>query len=79
MKAECTQSSDGVDPLLLQIFNELDQAGSLLAKEILADGLPVHNGKGDVRKCPYYAANQDKGRSYMSRAPLPGWVCQHSH
>ncbi|XP_008139857.1 heme oxygenase 2 isoform X2 [Eptesicus fuscus] len=45
----------------MQVFNELDQAGSLLAKEILEDGLPVHNGKGDVRKCPYYTANQDKG------------------
>ncbi|XP_023611012.1 heme oxygenase 2 isoform X1 [Myotis lucifugus] len=45
----------------MQVFNELDQAGSLLAKEIVEDGLPVHNGKGDVRKCPYYTANQDKG------------------
>lgn len=73
------QSSDGVAPLLLQVFNELDQAGSLLAKEIMEDGLPVHNGKGDVRKCPYYTANQDKGRSCIFRALLLGQVCQHSH
>lgn len=72
-------SSDSVVPLLLQVFNELDQAGSLLAKEILEDGLPVHNGKGDVRKCPYYTANQDKGRSCISPAPLSRQVCQCSH
>ena len=33
-----------VDPLHLQVFNELDQAGSLLAKEALEDGLPAHDG-----------------------------------
>lgn len=32
-----------VDPLYLQVFNELDQAGSLLAKETLEDGLPAHD------------------------------------
>lgn len=35
----------------------------------------MHNGKGDVRKCPYYIANQDKGRSCPPRAPDPGQVC----
>ncbi|XP_054445503.1 heme oxygenase 2 [Pteronotus mesoamericanus] len=54
----------------MQIFNELDQAGSLLAKETLEDGLPVHNGKGDVRKCPYYAANQDRGALEGSSCPF---------
>lgn len=54
-----------VHPLLLQIFNELDQAGSLLAKETLEDALPMHDGKGDVRKCPYYAAKPDRGRSCL--------------
>lgn len=68
------QSSDGTDLLLLQIFSELDQAGSLLAKETLEDGLLMHNGKGDVRKCPYYIAKQDKGRSYLFQGPLPGQV-----
>lgn len=28
----------------MQVFSELDQAGSLLAKETLEDGLPVHDG-----------------------------------
>lgn len=59
------------DPRHLQVFNELDQAGSLLAKETLADGLPVHDGKGDVRKCPYYSGEQDKGRSHVSCTPPP--------
>nr|KAF6489646.1 heme oxygenase 2 [Molossus molossus] len=45
----------------MEIFNELDQAGSMLAKETLEDELPMHNGKGDVRKCPYYADKQVKG------------------
>ena len=75
---QCTQSSNGVDPPLLQVFSELDQAGSLLAKDTLEDGLPVHNGKGDVRKCPYYAAEQDRGRSCPPQTPLSAWVCQRS-
>ncbi|XP_076998061.1 heme oxygenase 2 [Tamandua tetradactyla] len=54
----------------MQIFSELDQAGSLLAKEALKDGLPVHDGKGDVRKCPYYAAEQDKGVLESSSCPF---------
>lgn len=54
----------------MQVFNELDQAGSLLAKETLADGLPVHDGKGDVRKCPYYSGEQDKGALEGSSCPF---------
>lgn len=50
-----------------QIFSELDQAGSMLARETLEDGLPIHDGKGDVRKCPFYAAQPDKGK-------FVGWV-----
>uniref|UniRef100_A0A8C5YYU7 heme oxygenase (biliverdin-producing) n=1 Tax=Marmota marmota marmota TaxID=9994 RepID=A0A8C5YYU7_MARMA len=53
----------------MQIFNELDQAGSALARETLEDGLPGHDGKGDVRKCPFYAAQQDKGERMD---PMPG-------
>lgn len=54
----------------MQIFSELDQAGSLLAKETVEDGLPMHNGKGDVRKCPYYVAQQDKGTLEGSSCPF---------
>lgn len=53
----------------MQIFDELDQAGSLLAKETLEDGLPVHDGKGDLRKCPYYTA-KDKGALEASSCPF---------
>uniref|UniRef100_H0XQU7 Heme oxygenase 2 n=1 Tax=Otolemur garnettii TaxID=30611 RepID=H0XQU7_OTOGA len=55
----------------IQIFNELDQAGSTLAIKTLEDGLPVHDGKGDVRKCPYYIAQQDKGALEGSSCPFP--------
>ncbi|XP_040491325.1 heme oxygenase 2 [Ursus maritimus] len=54
----------------MQIFNELDQAGSLLAKETLEDALPMHDGKGDVRKCPYYAAKPDRGALEGSSCPF---------
>ncbi|XP_003417786.1 heme oxygenase 2 isoform X2 [Loxodonta africana] len=54
----------------MQIFSELDQAGSMLAKETLEDGLPVHDGKGDLRKCPYYTAKQDKGALEGSICPF---------
>ncbi|XP_012599209.1 heme oxygenase 2 isoform X1 [Microcebus murinus] len=54
----------------IQIFNELDQAGSALARKTMEDGLPVHDGKGDVGKCPYYAAQQDKGALEGSRCPV---------
>ncbi|XP_008567320.1 PREDICTED: heme oxygenase 2 [Galeopterus variegatus] len=54
----------------MQIFNELDRAGSALARETLDVGLPVHDGKGDVRKCPFYAAAQDKGALVGSNCPF---------
>lgn len=38
----------------LQVFDELDKIGKSLA-EAQDGGLPVHDGKGDLRKCPYYA------------------------
>ncbi|KAM9096366.1 heme oxygenase 2 isoform X1 [Sarcophilus harrisii] len=54
----------------MQIFNELDKAGSLLAKESQDGELPIHDGKGDVRKCPYYAAQQGKGAHEGSACPF---------
>lgn len=53
----------------MQIFNELDQAGSLLPTEPAEDGIPVHDGKGDVRKCPYYLG-ADKGAVQGSNCPF---------
>jgi hypothetical protein len=47
----------------------------MLARETLEDGLPMHDGKGDVRKCPFYAAQQDKGRC-GSQAALLGLAHQ---
>ncbi|XP_062999348.1 heme oxygenase 2 isoform X2 [Elgaria multicarinata webbii] len=40
----------------MQVFEELDKIGALLTEEVQDGGLPVHDGKGDLRKCPYYAA-----------------------
>ncbi|XP_043830957.1 heme oxygenase 2 isoform X2 [Dromiciops gliroides] len=42
----------------MQIFNELDKVGSLMAKESQDGELLVHDRRGDVRKCPYYAAQE---------------------
>ncbi|NWH79606.1 HMOX2 oxygenase, partial [Piaya cayana] len=39
----------------MQVFDELDQLGRSLPEEAQDGDLPVHDGKGDVRKCPYYA------------------------
>lgn len=39
----------------LQVFEELDKTGKLLTEEAQDGGFPVHDGKGDLRKCPYYA------------------------
>ncbi|CAO2641949.1 Heme oxygenase 2 [Lemmus lemmus] len=53
----------------MQIFTELDQAGSMLARET-QDGLPMHDGKGDIRKCPFYAAQPDKGTLEGNSCPF---------
>ncbi|XP_003477769.1 heme oxygenase 2 isoform X1 [Cavia porcellus] len=54
----------------MQIFDELDQAGSMLARDTLEDGFPVHDGKGDIRKCPFYTAQQDKGALEGNSCPF---------
>lgn len=52
----------------MQVFDELDKIGKSLTEEAQEGGLPVHDGKGDLRKCPYYA---DKlGRSRAVREQL---------
>lgn len=38
----------------MQIFNELDQVGFILVREILEDGFFVYDGKGDMCKCFFY-------------------------
>ncbi|NXN95014.1 HMOX2 oxygenase, partial [Rhinopomastus cyanomelas] len=42
----------------MQVFDELDKIGRSLAEEAQDGGFPVHDGKGDPRKCPYYAVKQ---------------------
>lgn len=40
----------------MQVFEELDKIGANIPDEPQEGGLPVHDGKGDLRKCPYFAA-----------------------
>nr|XP_033770495.1 heme oxygenase 2 [Geotrypetes seraphini]XP_033770496.1 heme oxygenase 2 [Geotrypetes seraphini] len=47
----------------MQVFDELDKIGSTLKEEIQDGGLPVHDGKGDIQKCPYYAPKQGAGET----------------
>ncbi|XP_005391348.1 PREDICTED: heme oxygenase 2 [Chinchilla lanigera] len=54
----------------MQIFDELDQAGTTLARDTLEDGFPVHDGKGDISKCPFYTAQQDKGAQEGNTCPF---------
>ncbi|XP_063791490.1 heme oxygenase 2 isoform X2 [Pseudophryne corroboree] len=42
----------------VQVFEELDKLGASIPDEAQGAGLPLHDGKGDIRKCPYYAAKQ---------------------
>ncbi|NXI39002.1 HMOX2 oxygenase, partial [Galbula dea] len=39
----------------MQVFDELDKIGKLLTEEAQDGDVPVHDGKGDISKCPYYA------------------------
>ncbi|XP_053550332.1 heme oxygenase 2 [Bombina bombina] len=42
----------------MEVFDELDKVGANLPDE-QQDGVhPLHDGKGDTRKCPYYAAQK---------------------
>ncbi|XP_028913065.1 heme oxygenase 2 [Ornithorhynchus anatinus] len=45
----------------MQVFNELDKIGSSLTEEAQDGEVPVHDGKGDLSKCPYYAAKLGAG------------------
>ncbi|XP_006001510.1 heme oxygenase 2 isoform X2 [Latimeria chalumnae] len=49
--------------LNIEVFEELDKIGSTLTEETLDSGVPVLDGKGDIRKCPYYAADLANGES----------------
>ncbi|XP_056390269.1 heme oxygenase 2 isoform X2 [Hyla sarda] len=40
----------------MQVFEELDKIGATIPDEPQDGAVPVHDGKGDLRKCPYYAA-----------------------
>ncbi|XP_067836480.1 LOW QUALITY PROTEIN: heme oxygenase 2-like [Heptranchias perlo] len=43
----------------MEVFEELDKIGETLGEMVQEDGVPLHDGKGDIRKCPFYAAKGD--------------------
>uniref|UniRef100_A0A8C5WLB1 heme oxygenase (biliverdin-producing) n=1 Tax=Leptobrachium leishanense TaxID=445787 RepID=A0A8C5WLB1_9ANUR len=53
----------------MKVFEELDIIGANLPKEEQKAAEPVHDGKGDIRKCPYYAAGQG-GSGITSACPF---------
>ncbi|XP_029432392.1 heme oxygenase 2 [Rhinatrema bivittatum] len=67
-KARIVEEATKVFQYNMQVFEELEILGSTLKEEIQDGGLPVHEGTGDTRKCPYYAAKQ--GASETSGCPF---------
>uniref|UniRef100_A0A8C4VZK0 heme oxygenase (biliverdin-producing) n=1 Tax=Gopherus evgoodei TaxID=1825980 RepID=A0A8C4VZK0_9SAUR len=57
----------------MQVFDELDKIGALLTEEAQDGGLPVHDGKGDLRKCPYYATKLGSFFFYYKYINLHLW------
>uniref|UniRef100_A0A8C5S7J7 heme oxygenase (biliverdin-producing) n=1 Tax=Laticauda laticaudata TaxID=8630 RepID=A0A8C5S7J7_LATLA len=55
-KEKIVKEANGAFEFNMQVFEELDKIGALLPEEAQDGGLPVHDGKGDMRKCPYYAS-----------------------
>uniref|UniRef100_UPI00398E7E05 heme oxygenase 2-like n=1 Tax=Pristiophorus japonicus TaxID=55135 RepID=UPI00398E7E05 len=43
----------------MEVFEELDKIGQTLEKVVQEDGVPLHDGRGDAQKCPFYAAKGD--------------------
>lgn len=41
----------------MQVFDELQKIGTAMKGEVQDSGIRLHDGKGDIRKCPYYAAS----------------------
>ncbi|KAL8175259.1 UNVERIFIED_CONTAM: Heme oxygenase 2 [Gekko kuhli] len=55
-KERIVQEANKAFEFNMQVFDELDKIGALLPEEIQDGGLPLHDGRGDPRQCPYYAA-----------------------
>uniref|UniRef100_A0A2D4IQD8 Uncharacterized protein n=2 Tax=Micrurus lemniscatus lemniscatus TaxID=129467 RepID=A0A2D4IQD8_MICLE len=55
-KEKIVKEANGAFEFNMQVFEELDKIGALLPEEAQDGGLPVHDGKGDMCKCPYYAS-----------------------
>ncbi|KAG8429336.1 hypothetical protein GDO86_020479, partial [Hymenochirus boettgeri] len=57
-KEEIVQEANCAFQFNMQVFEELDKMGATLPEQYKDGGLSLHDGKGDIRKCPYYAAQQ---------------------
>uniref|UniRef100_A0A6J0VAC3 heme oxygenase (biliverdin-producing) n=1 Tax=Pogona vitticeps TaxID=103695 RepID=A0A6J0VAC3_9SAUR len=55
-KERIVQEANKAFEFNMQVFEELDKIGALLTEEAQEGALPIHDGKGDPKKCPYYAA-----------------------
>ncbi|XP_060116544.1 heme oxygenase 2 [Heteronotia binoei] len=55
-KERIVQEANKAFEFNVQVFDELDKIGALLTEEVQEDPLALHDGRGDPRRCPYYAA-----------------------
>ncbi|XP_019363086.1 PREDICTED: heme oxygenase 2 [Gavialis gangeticus] len=60
-KEKIVEEANAAFKFNMQVFDELDKIGALLTEEAQDGGLPVHDGKGNLHKCPYYATKLGKG------------------
>uniref|UniRef100_UPI00358E03ED heme oxygenase 2-like isoform X2 n=1 Tax=Myxine glutinosa TaxID=7769 RepID=UPI00358E03ED len=54
MSERIVKEANRVFNLNMEMFEELDKVGKALPTEENQAGVPLHDGKGDVSKCPYY-------------------------
>ncbi|NWX90295.1 HMOX2 oxygenase, partial [Nothoprocta pentlandii] len=54
-KERIVEEANRAFKLNMQVFDELEKTGLSLTDEAQDGGVPVHDGKGDIRKCPFYA------------------------
>ncbi|XP_030067221.1 heme oxygenase 2 [Microcaecilia unicolor] len=74
-KAQIVEESKKAYQFNMQVFDEFYKIGS--KKEVQNGGLPVHDGKGDIRKNPYYAAKQGAGETSGCSFHVAMAVCRH--
>ncbi|XP_066546245.1 heme oxygenase 2 [Amia ocellicauda] len=71
-KARVVEEANRAFRFNMEVFDELDVIGQTIKDEVLDGGLPVYEGKGDISKCPYYAAKMaaSGGSSYACQMAM---------